>query len=290
MKQSTIIYSTIWAVVIASTSAYISSDAESLDNSLQRASKPTRDLIKNTQVKNHFFLSQDVHRTESNIQINTVINSLNIQLKHRIQWASWYRDFITGKLNLEVFQEYLINAERVESLLANNAWILNKIQHTEWWQKYINWDISPFLMANSILSSYLEIEKLGLQYPAAYAQLQKNPSWIALDDWDWQLMRRRLFEQTLAQTRFIDGNPAIVERMGKFNLSKDLLYRTNELENTTWITELNAIFFIENTQNFPPEIWKLFWNSQIWELYKEWKINPVEAYNFILSIIANKHV
>lgn len=82
----------------------------------------------------------------------------NINLRMRIQSTKWYRNFLSGNLDIEEARKNIIDALFIENTLNDNPTLLYKLQYTEIWQSYIRGDISPHNIAYTELPALIFIE------------------------------------------------------------------------------------------------------------------------------------
>ncbi|MFZ4461540.1 MAG: hypothetical protein ACOYN2_03215 [Patescibacteria group bacterium] len=137
----------------------------------------------------------------------------------RIQGTSWYRDFLSGKLDRETFERDLLTANSIEQILLGDSEILPKIQYQDWWKKYLRGDIDPSTALNGNIRAFVQIEKFQKQNPETYARITKNPRWInaSSNPQDPDLISQgEAIETVVGNVKNIEANSQMKERLAAY--------------------------------------------------------------------------
>lgn len=170
-------------------------------------------------------------------------------MKQRIQWTSWYRDYILWKLDQSISEKYIMDAFSIEIILKQHPWMIHKIQYEIWWEKYIQWSTNPSDMLAWNMQAYIDILKIEEDNPELYkkASLSKYwNSWIQYGEnyiVNWQ---REILTSLSLRLEFLDKNPDIEKRLQEKWFTRDNLFSDDWV---TWDWIYGAINSIQDENN-----------------------------------------
>lgn len=210
------------------------------------------------------------------INTNTDIQDFldkNPILKMRIQNMSWYRDFLTSRISREVFEEYLIPAFNIEGILAQNPWLVEKIQHEIWWQRYLRWYANPVDMFAGNITSLLRLQELEKKDPELYQKMQKNPNWNTWiqhgEDYVVVWQEEIIYSASLRLEQ-IKTEPWLRDELARFWFSEENVYTDNWIE---WRGFYTAVDVVRRILEMDREHLDWFYSTELWQKYLSGEVN-----------------
>ena len=161
----------------------------------------------------------------------------NPTLKQRIQWMAWYRDYISGRLDKNTAEKYILDAFSIEDTFQKNPWFLDKIQYENWWQRYARWETNPSDMLAGNISAYFQMQKIQNENPEMYQKAQMSPLWSAwIQYWEdytvvWQ---REILTSITLRFKFLDENPDIEKKLEEKGFTRNNLF-TDDWSKWEWV-------------------------------------------------------
>ena len=168
----------------------------------------------------------------------------NPTLKQRIQWTSWYRDYLTGKLDKSTVERFILDAYSIEERLKQNPWVIDKIQYEAWWQKYIRWDTNPSDMLIWNMQAYFDLSKIQQDNLELYTKASFNQhwnTWVQYGEDYIVVWQRELIISLSLRLTYLDANPDIEKKLQEKWFTRDNLFK-DDWSKWEWIYEyLNSM-------------------------------------------------
>ncbi len=219
------------------------------------------------------------------INTNTDIQDFldkNPNLKMRIQGMSWYRDFLSWRLEPDIYNQYIQNALSIETILVDNPWLLEIIQYEIWWQRYLRWDTNPVDMLAGNMTSLLRLQELEKRSPEFYANLQKSPNW---NQWiqhgsDYIVYWQEDFAISASlRIQQLNSEPWLREELVRFWFSEKDVFTDDW---SVWQGFYGAIDVIRRIRATDPERLEWFYGTELWQQYRDGKITDwIELEQFL---------
>ncbi len=203
------------------------------------------------------------------------------ELKVRIQWMSWYRDFLSWIISQDVYRKYIEDAQKIEGILTENPWLLQKIQHEVWWQRYLRWDTNPTDMFVWNMTSLLYLQGFEKKNPEFYARVQQHPLWnrgIQHGENQVVMWQQDLLISVWLRIEQLHTESWLNSELARFWYAEENIF-TDDWSEWQWI--YGAIDIIRQILSLDSERKEWFYNSEIGKQYLLGKVNWTELEQFL---------
>lgn len=204
--------------------------------------------------------------------------SENRALYRMIMDTSWYKEFILGSMDIEVFLSYFNGAKKIQETLDEYPDILPKIENTPWWASLRKWT-PPQHIIDGDLAVMVALSKINREFPDMYTQvINHHPKMRPDAQWNIPLAVDQLdvFDGIRATLGYLESNSHVINKMRMYWYNISDIYKTWKEE---WVyILLSQIRIIEGWgANIPED----FLNSPIGIKYRNNEITPQEALEYI---------
>lgn len=211
----------------------------------------------------------------------------NHALKIRIQWMSWYRDFLSWKLNPEEWRKNIKDAALIEWVFQENPWMLMKIQYSNIWRQYLSGLIPPHNVIYWEIPAIIALDDFSNKYPDIFDRIKWNTMFQKTENGEEATFseQKSLVDGIMMNVQLVQNNPSLQAKFAQY------WYGINDLYTSSWYSQdgiysiRDAIYSLENQSNYPPEVWQQFWSSEVWFQYKNGLISPKNAFIYINELM-----
>lgn len=123
------------------------------------------------------------------------------------------------------------------------------------------------------IRNYLQIQQFAQENSEVYGRAMTTSAWnfVTSNSSDETILMDKVtvLEYLKNRSQDLKNNPAILQKIQQFGFSADSIFADNFQKYDGVYGIIDAVYTLENPDNFPPEAWNEFQNSEIGKQYAE---------------------